>query len=340
MNKMNFPLFMMTLIMSVFITISSNSWFYIWMGMEINLMSFLPMMMEKNNLMSKESSLTYFMVQSIASMIMLLAVIMMMLMKEMIMMNNMSKMSKMMLMMSLMMKSGMSPFHFWMPKVMEGLLWNKCLILMTWQKLIPLMIMSNMIEVNLMNIIVMMLSVLVGSIGGLNQTSLRKIMAYSSINNNGWMLAAMLISEMTWLMYFMLYSILTYMMTMTMNLYKNYHINQIMLMKEKSIKKLILMLNMLSMSGLPPMMGFIPKWLLIQSASSKFEMMLMLLMMMLTLITMYYYLRISFSLFMMTNIQPKWNLFKSPLMNSKMLMIINILSIKGIVMISLIMTLY
>uniref|UniRef100_A0AAU7YTL9 NADH-ubiquinone oxidoreductase chain 2 n=1 Tax=Sinophasma brevipenne TaxID=3127808 RepID=A0AAU7YTL9_9NEOP len=337
MNKSTNMLLLMILIISVPISISSNSWFIVWMGMEINMMAFIPLINEYKNMMAKESALTYFLVQTIASMLMIMSFIIMM-MKESKLNTINSNMGEMLLMSSLMMKSGVSPFHFWMPKMMEGLSWNKCLILMTWQKITPLMIMSNIIKINYLTMLAMILTITIGAIGGINQTSLRKIMAYSSISNNGWMMAAMLMSELMWMMYFVFYSIMTIIMTTSMNIYKNYHINQMCSMNESTTKKFLLLMNMLSISGLPPMMGFMPKWLVIQSTMTVNEFLLLSTMVIMTLITVYYYLRIMFSVMMLMNINPKWNFVKNN-KNKNLTLFMNTTSIIGLTMITMMITL-
>nr|YP_010882167.1 NADH dehydrogenase subunit 2 [Phraortes lianzhouensis]WID87081.1 NADH dehydrogenase subunit 2 [Phraortes lianzhouensis] len=325
-NKFSKIMFMMMVMISVIIAISSNSWFTIWMGMEINIMAFMPIIIEKNNLTTKESSLMYFLVQTMASMLLIMSII--------ISKAKMMNMNNMMMMTALMMKSGVSPFHFWLPKTMEGLSWMNCMIMMTWQKIIPFMMMSHLMKMSYFMMITTTLSIIVGSIGGLNQTSLRKLMAYSSISNNGWMLAAMLISEMMWVAYFIMYSIMTVIMTMTMNKYKIYHLNQLMNMNENNFKKFILMLNMLSISGLPPMMGFLMKWMVLQASLNLNQMMMMTMLVMITLIMIYYYLRIMYSAMVMTNTEIKWK-FKYTIKNNKIMMI-NIISMMGLMLVSMI----
>nr|YP_010709590.1 NADH dehydrogenase subunit 2 [Sosibia gibba]WCS40805.1 NADH dehydrogenase subunit 2 [Sosibia gibba] len=328
-NKSTNMLFTSILLISVPISISSNSWFIVWMGMEINMMAFIPLIMEQKNMLAKEAALTYFLVQTIASMLMIMSFIIMS-MKD---INNIN-LGSILLMSSLMIKSGMSPFHFWMPKMMEGINWNKCFILMTWQKLIPLMMMSNIIKINLITLTAMILSIIVGAIGGLNQTSLRKMMAYSSISNNGWMMMAMLMSEHMWMMYLIMYTIMTYIMTSSMNSYMNFHINQIMSMNESTTKKLMIMMNMLSISGLPPMMGFMPKWLIIQTATNMNELMLMGTMIIMTLITVFYYLRIMFSVMMLSNIEPKWN-NKMIIKNKSKMYLMSTITLTGLMLITM-----
>nr|YP_009186315.1 NADH dehydrogenase subunit 2 [Teleogryllus oceanicus]ALO71662.1 NADH dehydrogenase subunit 2 [Teleogryllus oceanicus] len=57
-------LFMMMLILGTMISISSNSWPATWMGLEINLLAFIPLMSSKSNMMSTEAAMKYFIVQA------------------------------------------------------------------------------------------------------------------------------------------------------------------------------------------------------------------------------------------------------------------------------------
>nr|ATI10808.1 NADH dehydrogenase subunit 2 [Megalophasma granulatum] len=331
MNKSVNLTFLTIMIMGIILSVSSNSWFSVWMGMEMNLMAFMPMILQKNNMLSKESAMTYFMVQAVASMLLMVFMITMPSL-------NFYNMKPIMLMSILMMKSGITPFHFWLPKLMEGLNWNMCLILMTIQKITPMMMMSSLIKMNIFTMMVMITSVMVGAIGGLNQTSLRKMMGYSSISNNGWMMAAMMMSEMTWFYYFMIYSIMTVIMTKTMDNYNIFHMNQIFMMKEPLIKKMIMMMNMLSISGLPPFIGFLPKWIVIQSSLNYMNLTLIASMVMMTLITIYYYLRVMYSTMMITYSEPFWVNIMSK--NSNLLMMYSTLSIIGLTMMTMLMWLY
>nr|YP_010882154.1 NADH dehydrogenase subunit 2 [Marmessoidea bispina]WID87068.1 NADH dehydrogenase subunit 2 [Marmessoidea bispina] len=328
MNKSTNMLFMTILLMSVPISISSNSWFMIWMGMEINIMSFMPIMMNHKNMLSKEAGLTYFMTQTIASMLMIMS-FMLMTIKEI----DHSKVGEMLTLSSLMIKSGMSPFHFWLPKTMEGMNWNNCFILMTWQKIIPLMMMSNIIKMNYISILAMMMSIITGAIGGLNQTSLRKLMAYSSISNNGWMMMAMLVSEKMWMVYLIMYTIMMAIMTKSMSTYKNFHMNQIISMNEAPLKKLLMMINMVSMSGLPPMMGFLPKWMVIQQTMMMNMMFMTGIMVIMTLISAYYYLRTIFSIMMLSTVEMKWKTKFTK--TNTMIIALSMMTINGLMLVSL-----
>nr|UOU85201.1 NADH dehydrogenase subunit 2 [Empis stercorea] len=300
-------LFYLILMLGTLITVSSNSWLGAWMGLEINLVSFIPLMNDTNNLMSTEASLKYFLTQALASSILLFAIIMNML-KFNIIQNyfNTNLFINMILMSTLLLKSGTAPFHFWFPTVMEGLSWMNALVLMTWQKIAPLMLISYF-NFKLMFIVVILMSIMVGSLGGLNQTSLKKIMAFSSINHLGWMIAAMMSNESIWLFYFIMYCFLSMNLIYFFNLFKMFHINQLFsIFFQSKVIKFSMFLNLLSLGGLPPFLGFMPKWMVIQMLTINNQLLLMALMTTLTLITLYFYLRMCYSAFMLNYYENNW----------------------------------
>nr|WJW73918.1 NADH dehydrogenase subunit 2 [Copestylum sp. ECU3] len=301
-NNSSKILFIMILMMSTMITISANSWISAWMGLEINLLSFIPLMSD-NNLMSNEASLKYFLTQTLASSILLFSVILFM---YKINFTNQMNINMMMMMSALLMKTGAAPFHFWFPNVMEGLSWSNSLILMTWQKIAPLMLISYL-TIKFMMIWSIFLSVLIGSLGGLNQTSLRKLMTFSSINHLGWMLMSMYSNQSLWITYFLFYSFLSFNLIFLFNMFKLFHINQLfMLFFFNKTLKFTLFLNLLSLGGLPPFLGFIPKWLTVQYLTINNQLFMMTLMIFMTLITLFFYLRLCYTAFMLNYHENNW----------------------------------
>nr|QLY90318.1 NADH dehydrogenase subunit 2 [Drymeia vicana] len=303
-NNSSKIMFFGILMMGTFISISANSWLGAWMGLEINLLAFIPLMSD-NKLMSTEASLKYFLTQALASSVFLFAVILFMLNSK----NNETLLLEMIIFSSLLLKSGSAPFHFWFPNVMEGLSWLNSLILMTWQKIAPLMLISYIIFKPLM-IITVILSSMIGALGGLNQTSLRKLMAYSSINHLGWMMAAMYNNSLLWMTYFSFYMFLTFSMIFLFNMFKISHINQLfsLFFYEKSMK-FFLFFNLLSLGGLPPFLGFLPKMLVIQSMTLNNQFFLLTFMLMMTLITLYFYIRLCYSAFMLNYYENNWMMY-------------------------------
>nr|AIW65036.1 NADH dehydrogenase subunit 2 [Notonectidae sp. MT-2014] len=316
MSKM---LFYSMLFMSTMLVMSSSNWLSMWMGLEINMMSFITLMYYKKNYSSSESMMSYFMVQSISSMMFLIIITMnytMMISPEML-----SNTVNTLLLCTMMFKMGAAPFHFWMPQIMQKMKWSMCMLLMTWQKLAPMSILSSMINNNTTIMIMAMMSTIVGSIGGLNQTSLRKIMAYSSINHMGWMLSCLMLDNEMWMSYIAIYSMLT---IMTINFFMKmsmYHINQMSINSMTMMEKTIYFSLMLSMGGLPPFIGFLPKWMVIQSLMMKNMYLILLVMMLMTLLTLFYYIRTMSTIMLMNSTMNKWMLTTKINKNSQLMMI-------------------
>nr|YP_010127716.1 NADH dehydrogenase subunit 2 [Oyamia nigribasis]QPP20243.1 NADH dehydrogenase subunit 2 [Oyamia nigribasis] len=302
-------LFFGTLISGSMISISSNSWFGAWIGLEINLLSFIPLMISSTNLMSTESSLKYFLTQALASSTLLFTVIFAALAysyPHSLSMPNLFMST--LINSSLLLKMGAAPFHFWFMGVMEGLSWVNGFILLTWQKIAPLMLLSYNLSFNTFTIFVILLSIIIGSLGGLNQTSLRKILAYSSINHLGWLIAALVMSESIWNLYFIIYSFLTATIIFLLYTYKISHLNQAFSMNSISpITKFSLFSSLLSLGGLPPFLGFLPKWMVIQNLAETNMKITVTIMVTMTLLTLFYYLQVSFSAFTLTYTENLWN---------------------------------
>nr|AMP88113.1 NADH dehydrogenase subunit 2 [Wohlfahrtia magnifica] len=330
-NNSSKIMFFGILLMGTLISISANSWLGAWMGLEINLLSFIPLMSD-NKLMSTEASLKYFLTQALASSVLLFATILMLLNMNSI---NCKFFTEMMIFSSLMLKSGTAPFHFWFPNVMEGLSWVNALILMTWQKIAPLMLISYVIFKPLI-ITSIILSSLIGALGGLNQTSLRKLMAYSSINHLGWMLAAMYNNNLLWLNYFMFYSFLSFTMILMFYMFKISHINQLFsVFFYSKTMKFFLVFNLLSLGGLPPFLGFLPKWIVIQSLTFNNQLFLLTFLVLTTLITLYFYMRLSYSALMLNYTENNWMNYSSYKTNNLLIfMFCSFLSSLGLFMIS------
>nr|AIZ68245.1 NADH dehydrogenase subunit 2 [Cornitermes sp. CD-2014] len=301
-------LLLITLVGGVLVSVSSNSWLGAWIGLEINLMSFIPLMSNIKNMYNTEASLKYFIIQVLASATLLFLVTMKTLTEDLFSFDS-NLYTSMIICTPLLLKSGAAPLHWWFPGVMEGLSWENCALLMTVQKAAPLMLMSYLIEINAFTLSIILLSTIVGSIGGLNQTSMRKILTYSSINHTGWMLIALTTSENLWLVYFTIYSMLALTVVSAISLSGVSFINQTMMTnKEATLMKFMMFTSLLSLGGLPPFLGFLPKWIVIQAMITNNMAPLATVVVVTSLITLYYYLKISYSSFMILNTEPKWNL--------------------------------
>nr|YP_006575952.1 NADH dehydrogenase subunit 2 [Aporia crataegi]AER26664.1 NADH dehydrogenase subunit 2 [Aporia crataegi] len=323
-NKM---FFIFILFFSTLISISSNSWMGCWIGLEINLLSFIPLISSPKNLLSTEASLKYFLTQSIASMNFLFSILLMMILFKNFFINNYISI---MINSSLLMKMGSAPFFFWFPNIMEGLNWMNCFIIMTWQKISPMILLSYYMNNNFI-MIIMILNVIIGAINGFNQTSIRKLLAFSSINNLGWLMASLMISENMWLMYFILYSFMNSILCFLFSMLNIFYINQIMNFNLISFIKISLLINFFSLGGLPPFLGFFPKWIIINFLIYNNMYIISFMFMMSSLIMLFFYIRIIYLSLMLNFFKLKW--FKIKIKNNFFLIInfFSLISLSGLI---------
>nr|YP_009740576.1 NADH dehydrogenase subunit 2 [Spathosternum prasiniferum prasiniferum]QID03538.1 NADH dehydrogenase subunit 2 [Spathosternum prasiniferum prasiniferum] len=332
-------LFLSTLLVGTILSISSNSWFGVWMGLEINLLSFIPMLASNKNMMINESSIKYFIVQAMASTMLLFSILMIQLKTPIGWESQI--IPSMMISSSLLLKIGAAPFHFWFPEVMGASSWVNCLTLMTWQKIAPMMVLSYCIQMSTFIFAITIFSISIGALGGLNQTSLRKILAYSSISHLGWMISSLVSSETMWEIYFLIYSILSITMVLIFKQSNLFFLNQ--MYSDSTMKpeiKFMMLLSLLSLGGLPPFLGFLPKWVVMQSLIEMNMTAIMVIMVTLTTITLYYYMRISFSAMILSYSENSWSLKMVIKKSSVILPMTVTISILGLMLTSMMTTLY
>nr|YP_009480293.1 NADH dehydrogenase subunit 2 [Reticulinasus faini]AIZ58549.1 NADH dehydrogenase subunit 2 [Reticulinasus faini] len=287
-------IFLWFLIMSMIMALSSSSMFFLWICLEINIMSFVPLMNLKNS-MSMNSIMIYFIIQSVSSSLYIFISSIFYL--NMISLNLLT----MFIMISMLTKLGSAPFHFWFPQISEGMSFNSLSILLTLQKIIPLYILS--IFNNKMMMIPIMLSLLIGSMGGFNQTTVKKILTFSSISHMSWIMTLLLISNNFWMTYLMIYSLIIFLLTLILNFFK---INSLLTMyKNNNEINLLFIISLLTLGGMPPSIGFIMKWMSLKIISNQF-IIISIPLIMSSLINLYFYLRISYNSMMKNSFFYKW----------------------------------
>lgn len=197
---------------------------------------------------------------------------------------------------ALLTKIGAAPFHYWFPEVIEGLNWVNCLILLTWQKIAPIILLINNALNEKFIIFIISFCLIISALSGFNQIRIRKIIAYSSINHIGWMLSSIIISKSIWRIYFLIYTFISINLIFIFQKFNCFYLTQIIyLINQNKILKINFFLNFLSLGGIPPFIGFFPKWLNINWLISSNNFFLPLILIILTLIILFIYLRTIFS---------------------------------------------
>nr|AJA04734.1 NADH dehydrogenase subunit 2 [Phrynocephalus strauchi] len=294
----------LSIIMGTIVTMSSSNWLMAWIGLELNMLAILPIISKPKTLRASEATTKYFLTQAIASAMMLLSsTINAWQTGSWDILELKNKFSTTIMTLSLMTKMGAAPIHFWLPEVLQGTTLQTALLITTWQKLAPISLMymiSNNIQPSLL-MSMGILSMIIGGLGGVNQTQLRKTMAYSSINNLGWTIMIMPLSPNMAIMNISIYILMTtpifLMMTNTsMKTLQNLSTTW----TTSTTTTFSIALLMLSTSGLPPFTGFMPKMLILNELILQNLTTLATLAIMTSLISLLFYLRIAYLTMMLT----------------------------------------
>uniref|UniRef100_F8T1X2 NADH-ubiquinone oxidoreductase chain 2 n=1 Tax=Typhlichthys subterraneus TaxID=940470 RepID=F8T1X2_9TELE len=299
MNPFILMALILTLGLGTTITFASTHWLLAWMGLEINTMAILPLMTQQHHPRAVEATTKYFLTQATAAaMILFASTTNAFLSGEWEIQHMTHPLPATTTTMALALKLGLAPLHFWLPEVLQGLTLTTGLILSTWQKLAPfaLILQTPSTNSNLM-IILGLLSTLVGGWGGLNQTQLRKILAYSSIAHLGWMILILQFNTHLTILALLTYFVMTFSAFMLLKINNTTNIQSLSTAWAKTPTLTALApLIMLSMGGLPPLTGFSPKWLILQELTKQELPTTATLAALTALLSLYFYLRICYAL--------------------------------------------
>uniref|UniRef100_UPI0030FE2A6D NADH dehydrogenase subunit 2 n=1 Tax=Genidens barbus TaxID=591325 RepID=UPI0030FE2A6D len=296
------------------LTFMSSHWLLAWMGLEINTLAILPLMAQHHHPRAVEATTKYFLAQATAAATILFASTI----------NAWSTgewniyylshpIAITLVTMALALKVGLAPMHFWMPPVMQGLDLSTGLIMATWQKLAPFALIIQMAQTTHPQLLTALglLSTFIGGWGGLNQTQLRKILAYSSIAHLGWMIIIVQFKPQLTILTLLLYIVMTSATFLTFKLLSATKINTLATTWPKApIITTTATLALLSLGGLPPLTGFMPKWLILQELAIQNLPLTATIMALSALLSLYFYLRLCYA--MALTISPNTNNSSTP----------------------------
>nr|BCD33169.1 NADH dehydrogenase subunit 2 [Channa nox] len=280
------------------ITFASSHWLLAWMGLEINTLAILPLMAQHHHPRAVEATTKYFLTQATAAATILFAsTTNAWLTGQWDILQMAHPLPTTIVLLALALKIGLAPMHAWMPEVLQGLDLTTGLIMSTWQKLAPFALLLQIQPNTSILIILGLTSTLIGGWGGLNQTQLRKILAYSSIAHLGWMLLILQFTPSLTILALLMYIIMTSSLFLVFKLNKATNINTLATAWAKSpVLTSLAPLLLLSLGGLPPLSGFMPKWLILQELTKQSLPLTATFAALTALLSLYFYLRLSYTM--------------------------------------------
>nr|WIM51589.1 NADH dehydrogenase subunit 2 [Corythalia opima] len=298
--------FVFVYLISFVIVLEGQDWFLVWLGLEINMMSFLMLIYRRYDVGVIESCMSYFFIQSVGS-----AIFIGMFYVSMCFLSGV-------LILILSYKIGAGPFFYWFPSMCMGIDWVSCYILMLFQKIIPLLLAS--LFVHWVMWVVIMLSLIMGVLGSFNQVNIKSLMAYSSIHHLGWIFMIMMSLNLSWVLYLFVYGLV--LLSVVMLLISDEIVN--LSLVYLSSMKLVFMMSMLSMAGMPPLLGFFLKWMALMNVVSM-NILLLFMLVLVSVVMLYVYMRIVYDVFMGGEVEWNFN-YEMLVVNSNM----EVLSVVGV----------
>nr|AAL66820.1 NADH dehydrogenase subunit 2 [Notechis ater] len=298
MNLMSWLTITTSITLSTLLITTTTHWLMVWACLEINTLSMVPLISKPHHPRATEAATKYYLMQTMASTTLLFATT-----TNAINSSNWEihvtteSTATTIITLTLMMKMAAAPFHFWLPEVAQGTTTLTTLTILTWQKIAPLTIMlttHNKLNQTLL-LTSAILSVIIGGLGSLNQTQLRKLMAFSSIAHTGWIIATMSIAPKISALTFTIYTMTTTPVFLSINHTLTTTIKDLGTAWTTSPHLLmIITLTTLSLGGLPPLTGFMPKWLILNKMTSTNMIIEATLLALASMLSLYVYLRLTY----------------------------------------------
>lgn len=274
-------LYLMALAGSLMIILCDNL-IILYLGLELQTFS-LFILISKNrvSVKSSESALKYFILGALSSGLFLLGVSFIfstglsLNLKEIFINcaynNALIKISFSLICLSLFFKLALFPLHFWIPDIYEGSSWETISLISTIPKISVLSIILQIVSYSDFFIICGVLSIVVGSLGAINQTKMKRLLAYSGISHIGFIILGVgLLSNQgyeasfIYLFIYMLTMLGVFSLIYNTRFTKSYFIVELGgLSIINKILALTWLIFFLSIAGIPPLAGFISKWFIL-----------------------------------------------------------------------------
>tara|TARA_B100001063_G_scaffold42783_1_gene36589 strand:+ start:2205 stop:3635 length:1431 start_codon:yes stop_codon:yes gene_type:complete len=212
---------------------------------------------------------------------------------------------------SLCFKFGAAPFHMWVPDIYQGSLISTTILLSTLPKIAVFIVFLNLYFIPFISlnhvwsdilIFVGMLSIILGSIFALTQENIKRLLAYSAISNIGFIILALGLVSIDGI-HASLYYTIVYTFTALASFGIITHItsnsNDIENIKDLAgLSKthpyfaFLILITMLSSAGIPPLIGFHAKLMVIKALIDSSNIILSVIVVIMTVISAYYYLKV------------------------------------------------
>lgn len=300
-------LLVLVLIGSIILIVADNL-LIIYLSLELQTFSIFILIGKRRRLIkSSEASLKYFILGSVASGFFLLGIVTLILsglplnLKDLILISKepITIIPLILVGLSLCFKLTLFPLYFWISDIYEGSSWGVIAIISSLPKIsVVVLILQFLIHFEII-LVAGIFSIIIGTLGALNQTKIKRLLAYSSINHIGFIMVGysfltkqgFIIGNLYVILYML--GVIAIILTIKLSNYDSqYFIEWGDLKLINPTYSITLSLLTLSIAGIPPLSGFILKWFLLLESINTLHNITSFIIVLFSAIGMIYYLRL------------------------------------------------
>lgn len=280
-NEGSWIILILIVALSSLLLVSSVNWLSIYLAMELQTLTlFILAAIKRDSAYSTEAGLKYFVLGAMSSGLFLFGCALLYGGSGEISIQGINSVltadvGKILITVSLLFKLAVAPFHMWAPDVYEGAPTITTALLATVPKVAIFSILVQIGPVTNIILICALLSIIYGSVGALNQTKIKRLLAYSGIGHMGFTLFGVAIgsfesiqASFIYMIVYIIMSICSFSIILSLNLTKNLIIEVSGLSRDNPIIASTLGLIFLSTAGIPPLAGFLSKWFILLAGVS------------------------------------------------------------------------
>lgn len=256
--------------------ITSVDWLMVYLMLELQTFSlFVLIALRKDSVYGKEGGLKYFVLSGVSSGVFLLGCTLLYGLTGEISIQGINALltadtGKILVTISLLFKLSAVPFHMWAPDVYDGAATTITGLLSVVPKIGVYSILVQVGPAIEIVLVCGMLSIIYGSIGALNQTKMKRLLAYSGIGHMGFVLLGIGVgtlesiqASMVYMVIYVIMSICIFSILVYLGRKKELIVEIGGISRENGIIGWTLGFIFLSIAGIPPLAGFLGKWLVL-----------------------------------------------------------------------------
>ncbi len=321
-NKIEYPILILSSILGMMIMISSNDLIVFYMGLELqSLALYVLASFNRDNLLSTESGLKYFVLSALSSGLLLYGCSLIYGFSEstnfdQILINSTefnygTTFGIVFILVGLAFKISAVPFHMWAPDVYQGSPTSVTLFFAILPKIAALSVFIKFLYTPFANmndqwqtiiVFISIASMIFGAVAAIGQKNLKRLIAYSSISHMGYALAGLatvsnqgIQSSITYISIYLVMNLAFFSCLFMLKRNDKYYENiedLSGLSKKHPILSFSLMIVLFSLAGIPPLAGFFAKFYIFLAVIEQSMYFLAIVGLLATVVAAFYYLRI------------------------------------------------